>query len=150
MADLQKGNPAHVSVFMFLRVNGQSIRDFDGPNGMGPQKVRDLTYFNGAGSQDMLKAVAAQIAHMQIVYIATYFTQQRERAFEDKTLEQLILTLSALLINPAKTVLELAVLVDQIFRFKNEASAAVPVADMTAAQVVPAGIKKRLKTIGFK
>lgn len=150
MADLQKSNAAHVSVFMFLRTNGQSVRDFDGDGGMGPQKMRDLTFFNGAGSTDMLKAVAAQIAHMQIVYITRYYTQQRERAFEDKTLEQLILTISAVLINPAKTVFDLATVVDQMFRFNNEGSAAVPVADIASGQTVPAGVKKKLQALGLR
>ena len=86
MAELDKSVQAHVSVFMFLGINGQSIRPFvttgEQP-GMGPQKMRDLTFFNGAGSLEMLKAVAAQMAHMLILHVNTYYTQQREAGHGD-------------------------------------------------------------------
>ncbi len=153
MAELDKSTQAHVSAFMFLSINGQSIRPFvstaDLP-GMGLQKMRDLTFFNSAGSQDMLKAVAAQMAHMLIVHVNTYYTQQRETGHENKTVPELVGLFTAVLMDPAKSVHDLAQLVDKVFRFKNEGSASVPVAAMVAHQPVSAPLKKRLQKIGIR
>lgn len=152
MAELDRSKQADVSAFMFMRVNGQSIRPFvsaDGLPGMGLQKMSDLTYFNSAGSQDMLKAVAAQIAHMLMVYINTYYTQQRESSFENKTVPEIVRAFTALLVDPGKTVHDLAATVDKVFRYKNEGSAAVPVVAMAADQPLPAAVKKRLERIGI-
>lgn len=152
MAELDKSKQAHVSVFMFMRVNGQSIRPFvsaDGDPGMGLQKMSDLTYFNSAGSQDMLKAVAAQMAHMLIVYINTYYTQQRELAFESKTVPELVGVFTGALVDPGKSVHELALSVDKVFRYKNEASASVPVATMVEDKPLSAALQKKLKKIGI-
>jgi hypothetical protein len=152
MAELDRSKQADVSAFMFMRVNGQSIRPFvstDASPGMGTQKMSDLTYFNSAGSQDMLKAVAGQIAHMLMVYINTYYTQQRESAFEDKTVPQIVRIFADVLVDPGKTVHDLAATVDKVFRYKNEGSAAVPVATMTADQPLSAAVKKRLERIGI-
>ncbi len=152
MAELDRSRQADVSAFMFMRVNGQSIRPFvsagDQP-GMGLQKMSDLTYFNSAGSQDMLKAVAAQIAHMLMVYINTYYTQQRESSFENKTVPEIVRVLTAVLVDPGKTVHDLAATLDKVFRYKNEGSAAVPVVAMAADQPLPAAVKKRLERIGI-
>lgn len=152
MAELDKAKQADVSVFMFMRVNGQSTRPMvtqgEQP-GMGAQKMQDLTYFNSAGSQDMLKAVAAQIAHMLVVYINTYYTQQREAGFENKTIPEVVGIFAGVLVNPGKAVADLAATVDKVFRYKNEGSAAVPVAAMAAEQPLSAPVKKRLKKIGI-
>jgi hypothetical protein len=153
MAELEKTNLAQVSIFMFLRVNGQSTRPFitetDIP-GMGAQKMRDLTYYNSAASQDMLKALAAQIAHMLIVYINTYYTQQREPNYENKSISDLVGIFAAVLIDMNKTVYDLAQTTDKVFRFKNEGSAAVPVATVAANLSLPESLKKRLNAIGIK
>lgn len=152
MAELEKSRQAHVSVFMFMRVNGQSTRPFvsDGNDpGMGSQKMSDLTYFNSAGSQDMLKAVAAMMAHMLIVHINTYYTQQREQGYENKTMPELVGVFTGVMVDPGKTVLDLALTVDQVFRYKNEGSAAVPVAAMAASQPLSAALQKKLKKIGI-
>lgn len=152
MAELDKSKQADVSVFMFMSINGQSTRPFvsaNGTPGMGLQKLADLTYFNNAGSQDMLKAVAAQIAHMLIVYIKTYYTQQREAAFENKTVPEMVGIFAAVLVDPGRSVDDLAVSVDKVFRYKNEGSAAVPVATMAADQPLSASVKKKLKKMGI-
>lgn len=153
MAELEKSKQAHVSIFMFMHINGQSTRPFvsdaNSP-GMGSQKMRDLTYYNSAASQDMLKAVAAQMAHMLIVYINTYYTQQRESDYEDSTVPELVCKLAAALVDPDKTVYGLAETTDAMFRYKNEGSAAVPVAAMAGDQPLSAKLKKKLKKIDIK
>jgi len=151
MPELKKDNQAHVSAFMFLRINGQSTRPMvSDPNdaavrGMGLQAFSDLTYFNSAASPDVLKTNAALIAHMYLVFIDSYYTRQREPAFENTTTPGLIAELVTLMIKPAKTVHDLAQKADAIFRFKSEASAAVPLAAATAGIAVPKSAKKKLK-----
>ena len=152
MAELDKSVQAHVCVFMFLGINGQSIRPFVSTGeqpGMGPQKMRDLTFFNGAGSLEMLKAVAAQMVHMLILHVHTYYTQQREAGHENKTVPELVGLFTPVLMDPAKTVHDLAQAVDKVFRFKNEGTAAVPVAAMVAEQPVSAPLRRRLQKLGI-
>lgn len=151
MPELKKDNQAHVSAFMFLRINGQSTRPMvsgSGEAGMGLQAFSDLIYFNSAASPDILKTNAALIAHMYLVFIDSYYTRQREAGYENTTTPELIAELVTLMIKPAKTVHDLAQKADQIFRFKSEASAAVPLAAATAGIAVPKSTRKKLKQIG--
>jgi hypothetical protein len=153
MVELEKSIQAHVGVFMFMRINGQSTRPFVSEAnipGMGLQKMLDLTYYNSASSQDMLKAVAAQMAHMLIVYINTYYTQQREPDYENKTVPDLVSIFAAVLVDMDKTVYDLALITDKVFRFKNEGSAAVPVATMAVSLPLTSTLKNKLKSIGVK
>lgn len=148
MPELKKDNQAHVSAFMFLRINGQSIRPMvteGGIPGMGPQKMSDLTFFNSAASEAVLKTNAALIAHMYLVFIDSYYTRQREKDFEDMTTPELIAELVTLMVKPAKTVHDLAEAADTIFRFKNEASASVALAAATADVKVSKSAKNELK-----
>ena len=133
MAELSTTNPAHVSVFMFLSINGQSTRPLAAAGatpGMGTQAMKDLTFFNGAASADMRAANAAVIAHMLIVFIHTYYTQQREKAFDETSTWEIVAKIAALLVTPAKTVHDLATLADSIYRFSSEATAAVPLGEV--------------------
>ncbi|MEQ1658983.1 MAG: hypothetical protein ABL896_09430, partial [Hylemonella sp.] len=81
--------------------------------------------------------------------INTYYTQQRESGFENKTVPEIVRTFTAVLVDPGKTVHDLAATVDKVFRYKNEGSAAVPVVAMAAEQPLPAAVKKRLERIGI-
>lgn len=154
MPELKKDNQAHVSAFMFLRINGQSTRPMVSDpgdaalRGMGLQAFSDLTYFNSAASPEILKTNAALIAHMYLVFIDSYYTRQREAAYENLTTPELIAELVTLMIKPSRTVHDLAQKADEIFRFKSEASAAVPLAAATAGVAVPKSAKKKLKQIG--
>ena len=146
--DLDDKNLAHVSVFLFLRMNAQSIREFDSkPSnpGMGPQQLKELVYFNNAASQDVLKANAAVMAHLLCVFVTTYYTQQREKAYEKKSVPQIVAELTGLMIQPDKVVFDLATKVDGIFRFKSEGSAAVPLSEIVADVHVSAKTSKKLK-----
>lgn len=151
--ELQKANMAHVSVFMFLRLNSQSIRAFATENnvqGMGPQPFKELVYFNNAASQDVLKANAAVIAHLLVVFVATYYTQQREKSYEGKSVPDVVSELTALMVQPDKAVFDLATKIDAIYRFKSEASAAVPVAEIADSVSISAGTGKKLKKLDIK
>jgi len=151
MPELKKDNQAHVSAFMFLRINGQSTRPMvsdANQAGMGLQVFSDLVYFNSAASPDILKTNAALVAHMYLVFIDSYYTRQREAGYENMTTPELIAELVTLMIKPARTVHDLAQKADQIFRFKSEASAAVPLAAATAGVAVPKSTRKKLKQIG--
>ena len=151
MPELKKDNQAHVSAFMFLRINGQSTRPMASDSnqaGMGLQVFSDLVYFNSAASPDILKTNAALVAHMYLVFIDSYYTRQREAGYENMTTPELIAELVTLMIKPARTVHDLAQKADQIFRFKSEASAAVPLAAATAGVAVPKSTRKKLKQIG--
>lgn len=136
MAELDKNKQADVSVFMFMRINGQSARPFlteGAVPGMGSQKMSDLTYYNSAASEKMRKVVTAQMAHMMIVYINTYYTQVREKKYENKTVPELVNVFTVVMSNSEKSVSDLAKFTDEVFRYKNEGSAAVPVAVMVGA-----------------
>jgi hypothetical protein len=154
MPELKKTNQAHVSAFMFLRINGQSARPFAsqgaGEPGMGLQRMRDLAFFNSAASQDLLKTSAALIAHMLAVFVTSYYTQQREKDYENLTTEELVAELVSLMIQPDKTVHDLAEKIDRMWRFASEASAAVPLAALAAEVKVPPATKKKLKKMGIK
>jgi hypothetical protein len=148
MPELKRDKQAHVSAFMFLRINGQSSRPMvtepAGP-GIGLQAMSDLTFFNSAASEDILKTNAGLIAHMYLVTIDSYYTRQREKAYEDMDTPGLIAELVTLMVKPSKTVYDLAELVDEIFRFKNEGSASVPLAAAAAEVTVSKAAKNKLK-----
>ena len=153
MAELRDSNQADVSVFMFLSTNGQSIRPFSSSNGvkgMGPQPMQELVYFNSAATKDMLKQNAALMAHMLIAFINTYYTQQREKAYEKKTVPDLVAELVAIMIVPDKTVSDLANKADDIFRYASEETAAVPLADVANNVQSSASTNKKLSKLGIK
>lgn len=133
MSQLEKSNQAHASVFMFLTINGQTFRTFIGENGkpgVGEQQLADLTYFNSAATQGMLKNNAALIAHLLIEFINKYYTQQREKDFADKSNFDLAGVFLDVMVKSEKTVFDLATLADSIFNYGNEKSAAVPLVEL--------------------
>jgi len=136
MAELDKNKQADVSIFMFMRINGQSARPFltEGAlPGMGAQKMSELTFYNSAASEQMRKVVSAQMAHMMIVYINTYYTQLREKKYENKTVSELVSLFTEVMSNSGKSISDLAKFTDEVFRYNNEGSAAVPVSSMVGA-----------------
>lgn len=129
--ELDPSNNAHASVFMFLRMNSQSTRELESEGeveGMGPQKLEELVYFNNAASQATLKANAAVMAHLLYVFVTTYYTQQREKKYANQSVPDVVTGMTALMIQGTKTVFDLAEKLDEIFVYKNENSAAVPAA----------------------
>jgi len=56
---------------------------------------------------------------------------------------------AGVLVNPGKAVADLAATVDKVFRYKNEGSAAVPVATMAEDLTLSAPLKKKLKKVGI-
>lgn len=134
--ELDPSNNAHASVFMFMRMNSQSTRALRSEGeveGMGPQKLQELVYFNNAASQAALKANAAVMAHLLYVLVTTYYTQQREKKFANKSVPDVVTEITALMIQGEKTVFDLAGKLDDIFVYKNENSAAVPAAAIAKA-----------------
>lgn len=131
MPELSQDNPAHVSIYFFLRVaEHQTDRPFAGDDqhpGAGTQRLRDLLYYNSAATPALLRQIAAMMAHKLVLCIETYYTRQREDDYADLTLPELVAEFANLLVQGGATVYELAEKADTVFRYRNEKSAVMPI-----------------------
>jgi len=113
MANWTDNKPAHIDTWFTLFRLGQIKKPF---STSGKIKIADLTYFNPSVSNDYLKIEATLIADT----IDRVFTSWGAELENNKTRNDAIMDMIAILLNKNKTVLDLAEKNDENYFFINE------------------------------